>query len=181
MAASDAPAQHVDMSTPTYSLRVSEAEREPVVELLKAAYVDGRLAHAEFESRLDRALTARTSGELWPLTADLVRHPGAGRPARERRTGRDRLVAAGAHASSVIPVVPLPLLFVAMLATRSTYVRRHVVEALNFQLSLLIVVVLTFGVGAVLYAVVWVIALTGAVVALVGQEIRYPLILRPFT
>ena len=71
-------------------------------------------------------------------------------------------------------------LFVAMLATRSTYVRRHVVEALNFQLSLLIVVVLTFGIAAVLYAVVWVVALTGAVVALVGQDVRYPLILRSF-
>jgi Domain of unknown function (DUF1707) len=42
-----------------------------VVEILRVAAGDGRLTAAELDERLDAALTARTSGELAALTADL--------------------------------------------------------------------------------------------------------------
>ena len=42
-----------------------------MVEILRVAAGDGRLTAAELDERLDAALTARTSGELAALTADL--------------------------------------------------------------------------------------------------------------
>lgn len=80
-------------------LRASDADRELVVTLLTEAAADGRLTLAEHADRSERALSARTLGELTGLTADLAL-PG-GQPiklyprrmvtaafARERREGR---------------------------------------------------------------------------------------------
>ena len=52
-------------------LRASHADRDRVAEILGAAAADGRLTAAELDERLDAALSARTSGELAVLTADL--------------------------------------------------------------------------------------------------------------
>jgi Domain of unknown function (DUF1707) len=46
-------------------------DRDRVVEILRVAAGDGRLTAAELDERLGAALTARTSGELAALTADL--------------------------------------------------------------------------------------------------------------
>jgi hypothetical protein len=59
-------------------LRASDEERWRVVEVLSCAAADGRLTAAEFEERLEAALTARTSGELAMLTADLPEGVAAG-------------------------------------------------------------------------------------------------------
>jgi hypothetical protein len=58
------------------SLRASDADRDRVIELLRAAVADGRLDSAEFDQRLDAALAARTIDALAPLTADLIAAPG---------------------------------------------------------------------------------------------------------
>jgi hypothetical protein len=47
-------------------LRASHAEREQVVDLLKAAFVQGRLAMDEFDLRVGWALTSRTCTQLAP-------------------------------------------------------------------------------------------------------------------
>jgi hypothetical protein len=59
-------------------LRASDEERERVVEVLSDAAGNGRLAAAELDERLEAALTARTSGELAVLTADLPEGVAAG-------------------------------------------------------------------------------------------------------
>src|SRR5215831_11263470 len=59
-------------------LRVSDAERERVVERLRAAAGEGRLATEELEDRISDALEARTHGDLEKLLADL---PGPRLPA----------------------------------------------------------------------------------------------------
>ncbi|KPC69602.1 hypothetical protein ADL27_54005, partial [Streptomyces sp. NRRL F-6602] len=56
---------------PRDQLRVSHEERDAVVERLRDAAGDGRLDIDELEERVGRALTAKTYGELAPLTADL--------------------------------------------------------------------------------------------------------------
>ena len=56
----------------TPALRASDADRDRVIELLRAAIADGRLDAAEFHQRLDAALAARTFDALAPLTADLA-------------------------------------------------------------------------------------------------------------
>jgi Domain of unknown function (DUF1707) len=45
-------------------LRASHADREQVVELLKAAFVQGRLTQDELDGRIGQALAARTSADL---------------------------------------------------------------------------------------------------------------------
>ena len=52
-------------------LRASHAEREQVIDLLKAAFVQGRLAMDEFDLRVGWALTSRTCAQLAALTADI--------------------------------------------------------------------------------------------------------------
>jgi Domain of unknown function (DUF1707) len=59
-------------------LRASDADRDRVIEVLRAAVADGRLDPAEFDERLDAALAARTIDALAPLTADLIAAPGSG-------------------------------------------------------------------------------------------------------
>jgi hypothetical protein len=80
-------------------LRTSHADRERVVELLKAAFVQGRLTKEELEARAGQALGSRTYAELAGLTADLPDVPAPRRPARARATrlpmGKVALVGAG--------------------------------------------------------------------------------------
>ena len=52
-------------------LRASHADRNHVIGMIKAAYVQGRLTKDEFDDRLGRTLTARTFADLAALTADL--------------------------------------------------------------------------------------------------------------
>ena len=51
--------------------RASDADRERVVDALKAAFIQGRLTKDEFTVRTGQALAGRTYGELTALTADL--------------------------------------------------------------------------------------------------------------
>jgi hypothetical protein len=62
-------------------LRASDADRERVAEVLRDALAEGRLDMTEFEERLDATYSARTYGELAPITRDL---PVGGAPAAPR-------------------------------------------------------------------------------------------------
>lgn len=59
-------------------LRASHADREHVVGLLKAAFVQGRVTYDEFDVRVGQAFGSRTYGELAGLTADLPVEETAG-------------------------------------------------------------------------------------------------------
>ena len=74
-----------DEVTSSGELRASHEDRDRVVELLRVAAGDGRLTAGELDERLEKALTARTYGELAALTKDLPDAPGlvAGVPAPE--------------------------------------------------------------------------------------------------
>ena len=52
-------------------LRASRADRERVIDLLKAAFGQGRLDRNEFDVRIGQALASRTYGELAAITADI--------------------------------------------------------------------------------------------------------------
>jgi hypothetical protein len=56
---------------PDDSLRASHEDRDRIVDVLREAAGDGRLTSGELDERVERALTARTYGELAALTADL--------------------------------------------------------------------------------------------------------------
>ncbi|RZS36836.1 cell wall-active antibiotic response 4TMS protein YvqF [Herbihabitans rhizosphaerae] len=52
-------------------LRASNADRERVAKILNNAMAEGRLTVSELEERLDAVYSAKTIGELGPLTHDL--------------------------------------------------------------------------------------------------------------
>jgi DUF1707 SHOCT-like domain len=52
-------------------LRASHADREQVISVLKAAFIQGRLTKEELDLRVGQTLASRTHGELAALTADL--------------------------------------------------------------------------------------------------------------
>jgi hypothetical protein len=52
-------------------LRASDADREHVVDLLKDAFAQGRLARDELDGKVGQALAARTCGQLAALTTDI--------------------------------------------------------------------------------------------------------------
>ena len=52
-------------------LRASDADRERVIDTLKAAFVQGRLTKDELGMRAGLALASRTYGELTAITADI--------------------------------------------------------------------------------------------------------------
>ena len=53
------------------ALRASRADRERVIDLLKAAFVQGRLDRDEFDARIGQAIASRTYAELAAVTADI--------------------------------------------------------------------------------------------------------------
>ena len=79
-------------------LRASRADREQVVDTLKAAFTDGRLGPDELDARVGQALTARTYAELAVATAGLPAAPAlpaAQRPASGPAGGGTAARAAG--------------------------------------------------------------------------------------
>jgi hypothetical protein len=72
-------------------LRASHADREHVIEVLKAAFVQGRLTKDELDTRVGQAFSSRTHAELAGLTADIPagsvaapsRHAPPARPQRQ--------------------------------------------------------------------------------------------------
>jgi hypothetical protein len=57
-------------------MRAAAADRERTVDVLKAAFMEGRLNKAEFDERSARALGARTYAELHAVVIDLPAGPG---------------------------------------------------------------------------------------------------------
>jgi Domain of unknown function (DUF1707) len=70
------PLGHGDKVASPDELRASHEDRDRVAEVLRVAAGDGRLTAEELDERLERALTARTYGELTALTKDLPAAPG---------------------------------------------------------------------------------------------------------
>jgi hypothetical protein len=91
-------------------LRASHADREQMIETLKAAFVQGRLTKDELESRAGQAFAARTYADLAALTTDLPAGlTGVGPP--RAQAGRPISNAAKASILVIIAVaVPVVLL-----------------------------------------------------------------------
>jgi uncharacterized protein DUF1707 len=64
-------------------LRTARADREQAIDLLKAAFVQGRLTKDEFELRVGQVLASRTHADLGALTADIPGWVASARPSDE--------------------------------------------------------------------------------------------------
>ncbi len=67
-------------------LRVSDADRNKVADLLRDAAGEGRIDLDELEERLEATYAAKTYADLVPITHDLPAHPGDQTPAVARHT-----------------------------------------------------------------------------------------------
>lgn len=77
----------VERPDPT-QLRISDADRHRVAELLRDAAGEGRIDIDELDQRLEATYAAKTYGDLIPITVDLPSHPAqatAARPPAVRR------------------------------------------------------------------------------------------------
>jgi hypothetical protein len=115
-------------------LRASDADREHVVAVLKAAFVQGRLTKDEFDFRVTRVFASRTYAGLGALIADIPAEMADGRarprspepaPQPNSKNLIQRGTAVGAAAGMVIPAVfviaaggpPAVALFLGVLAS----------------------------------------------------------------
>ncbi|MEW9529891.1 DUF1707 and DUF4870 domain-containing protein [Microbispora sp. NPDC049125] len=172
-------------------LRVTDDDRDQVVEHVKAAFAEGRLDKHEMDERLHLAMTARTHADLTPIMTDLY----GSRPAYIPRPpsypasppdGGERVGAAAAHALSLCGLFVVgPLVMLLAAGRTSPFIRKHAVESLNFHLTVVgATFLLPFTViGVVLLPFIWVAAMVltivGGVAALAGNDFRYPLTVRP--
>jgi hypothetical protein len=91
-------------------IRASDADRDAVAERLRQASVEGRLEPWELEERLEKALRARTYGDLDPLVRDI--------PGRSAARGRPpvSVSAAGVALAIAVRIVVLLVVLAALLA-----------------------------------------------------------------
>jgi hypothetical protein len=61
-------------------LRASHADRERVIDTVKAAFARGQLTAGELDARVGQALTARTYAELTAVTVSIPAESGLARP-----------------------------------------------------------------------------------------------------
>jgi uncharacterized protein DUF1707 len=86
-------------------LRASHADREQVIDVLKVAFVQGRLSKDELDTRIGQAFTSKTYADLAAVTADLPPSPRAApRPPQQRVNAE-----AAAHLAIVAIAIPVVL------------------------------------------------------------------------
>jgi Flp pilus assembly protein TadB len=101
-------------------LRASDEDREQVIEVLKDAFVQGRLTQDELDTGVGQALASRTYAELVTVTADIPGGPAVTpsprQPARAQNrapgshTARDVAIGLGLGLGLVAAIVPGGLL-----------------------------------------------------------------------
>ena len=93
-------------------LRASHADREQVIDVLKTAFVQGRMDRDEFGLRVGRALAARTCADLAALTADIPARLARARPPQPAResVSKKAVVAAACATAALIGMWPVMML-----------------------------------------------------------------------
>jgi len=83
------PAEETDASAAGRDrMRASHADREQVIEVVKYAFVQGRLDKDEFDAQVGQAFASRTYAELAAVTAGIPTGPAAAGPARPSASAR---------------------------------------------------------------------------------------------
>jgi Domain of unknown function (DUF1707) len=93
-------------------LRASHADREQLIDVLKAAFVQGRLDRDEFDLRVGRALASRTYADLAALTGDLPARLTRARPPEPAResVSKKAVAAVACTTAALIGMGPVPIL-----------------------------------------------------------------------
>ncbi|MDS1271487.1 DUF1707 and DUF4870 domain-containing protein [Lipingzhangella sp. LS1_29] len=192
MTVRDMPRWGVDRpqsGVPERQLRLTHADRDAMIERLNQAYANGQLDEEELGHRVELAMRAKVRADLEPLDSDLGMSPrgSAAAPYRTSEpTGTERWLAAAGHVSGYFTSALGPLIVLLVGRNSSPFLRRHAMEALNYQLMMLVfslllipITILTLGIGLVVYLVLlvgWLVfPALGGIVALCSGTWRYPL------
>jgi Domain of unknown function (DUF1707)/Domain of unknown function (DUF4190) len=87
-----------------YDARASDADRERVIDVLKAAFAEGRLTREDLGARAEGAYSARTSAELAALSADLPAGPVGPLPTQADAIPGGRVCAAASRRTCPLAV-----------------------------------------------------------------------------
>jgi hypothetical protein len=71
-------------------LKASHADRDQAIDVLKAAFIQGRLTKGEFDLRVGRVFASRTYADLGALTADIPGWVAGAQPSGEDARGPGR-------------------------------------------------------------------------------------------
>ncbi len=97
-------------------LRASHADREQVIDILKAAFVQGRVTKDEFDARVGQAFGSRTYTELAAVTADIPARQIAERPPGNLARAQGRVTVSHAARARRCVVMALAMMTVATFA-----------------------------------------------------------------
>jgi hypothetical protein len=150
------------------AMRAATADRDRAVDVLKAAFAEGRLSQDEYNDRMGQAHTARTYGELMTLTGDLpagpvpipMMQPGWQLPPRSAHTNG---MATAAMVLGLLEFVTMGM--TAIPAIICGHVARNQIRRSGEQGDGMAVTGLVLGYGAVVFAV-----LVGFLVAVVASR-----------
>lgn len=177
-------------------LRLTHADRDSAVESLREAYASGQLDESELEERLGLAMNAKFPSELEPLLTDLLpaqqQVPGrsaSGKAAAKEgpQSASDRLHACAGHFSGYFTFLG-PLLLLLTSRDVSPFVRRHLTEALNYQITIAVASIAGIGLAFLIVPfVLWMAMVVGwvflpaiaGITALLGGDMRYLFTWRP--
>jgi hypothetical protein len=98
------------------SLRASDADRDQIIDRLRKAAAEGRLAAHELETRVTTALRARTYAELDATVSDL---PGSGRVTSPSPAGW-AISTVRAHPALLLLAIPVGIVVAATLIALTT-------------------------------------------------------------
>jgi len=85
--------------------RASRGDREQAIDVLKAAFVQGRLTKDEFDARIGLTFTGRTCAEVAAVTADLPARPAGARPLGQRSRPRSGHAVRWGAAGFITPAI----------------------------------------------------------------------------
>jgi hypothetical protein len=97
-------------------LRASHADREQMIDTLKAAFVQGRLTKEEFDARVGRALASRTYAELAMVTVGLPAAPAGAQLPRKPPPRRPRNAVAPLPGYEVVALLIACVYFICWLS-----------------------------------------------------------------
>jgi len=97
--------------------RAAHADREHVIGMLKAAFVQGRLTKDELDARVGQTLASRTYGELAALTADLPAGLAGARVPRRAERAQARPPANNAAKAGICVAIAVAVAVIVSIAT----------------------------------------------------------------
>jgi Domain of unknown function (DUF1707) len=103
------------------SLRASDDDRDQIVDRLRKAATEGRIAAEELEHRVSKALKARTYDELDETVSDLPRPGGRGTAQRGRSAGGWAVATVRENPILLLIAIPVLAVTVAMLLAATIF------------------------------------------------------------